>query len=346
MRTLNLIACAVLLLGVAATTNAQPWTSSRADGHAPIGVMGDHTHGAGEFMLSYRLMLMDMGGLRDGTEGLDPTTVVDPDGSNFMVAPTNMQMQMHMLGLMYAPTSSLTLMAMVPFHSNTMDHITRMGGAFETGSSGLGDVSLTALYVLARPERQRIHAHLGVSLPTGSIDATDVTPMSAPDETQLPYPMQLGSGTVSILPGLTYLGQNDTWSWGGQVRGTVRVGTNSRDYRLGNTYALTAWMARAFGDDFSASVRATGTSWDNINGEDPAYAMAVANRVVPTVFPDLRGGTRVDLGLGINAAPFSGALSGLRLAGEMLYAVPAFQSLDGPQLETDVTVTLGAQYAF
>lgn len=34
----------------------------RADGHAPIGVMGDHLHKTGEVMLSYRFMHMDMGG--------------------------------------------------------------------------------------------------------------------------------------------------------------------------------------------------------------------------------------------------------------------------------------------
>ena len=34
----------------------------RADGHAPIGVMGDHLHKRGEWMLSYRFMRMNMEG--------------------------------------------------------------------------------------------------------------------------------------------------------------------------------------------------------------------------------------------------------------------------------------------
>ena len=41
-----------------------------ADGHAPIGVMGDHVHGAGEVMLTYRLMPMAMKGLQNGTAEL------------------------------------------------------------------------------------------------------------------------------------------------------------------------------------------------------------------------------------------------------------------------------------
>ncbi len=35
-------------------------TSTRPDSHAPLGVMGDHAHGAGELMLSYRFMGMAM----------------------------------------------------------------------------------------------------------------------------------------------------------------------------------------------------------------------------------------------------------------------------------------------
>ena len=66
--------------------------------------MGDHTHGAGEFMLSYRYMVMTMAGNRDGTDGVDAEAVVAPDGYGFNVTPTEMPMQMHMAGAMYAPT--------------------------------------------------------------------------------------------------------------------------------------------------------------------------------------------------------------------------------------------------
>ena len=35
---------------------------SRPGSHAPIGVMGEHGHKAGEMMLAYRFMAMDMRG--------------------------------------------------------------------------------------------------------------------------------------------------------------------------------------------------------------------------------------------------------------------------------------------
>ena len=47
----------------------------RADGHAPIGVMGEHRHKTGGVMLSYRFMHMDMEGYRSGTNGLSPEQV-------------------------------------------------------------------------------------------------------------------------------------------------------------------------------------------------------------------------------------------------------------------------------
>ena len=59
----------------------------RADGHAPIGVMGDHLHKAGEWMLSYRFMRMDMAGNRDGTSDLSPEEIVTTVPNTFFGTP-------------------------------------------------------------------------------------------------------------------------------------------------------------------------------------------------------------------------------------------------------------------
>ena len=40
---------------------------------APIGVMGEHQHKAGEMMLGYRFMTMDMQGLQSGMESKPPS---------------------------------------------------------------------------------------------------------------------------------------------------------------------------------------------------------------------------------------------------------------------------------
>lgn len=63
-------------------------------------------------------------------------------------------------------------------------------------------------------QRHCLHFNAGLSLPTGSIDKQDATPMGP--NSKLPYPVQLGSGTYDLLPGLTYNGQDRDLSWGAQ----------------------------------------------------------------------------------------------------------------------------------
>lgn len=310
------------------------WSSGRPDGHAPLGVMGDHVHGKGEWMLSYRYMFMSMDGNRDGTENLSTNDVLE----DFMVSPEDMTMEMHMLGVMYAPSDNLTLMGMLPFVSKEMDHVTRMGTNFTTNSSGLGDIKFTGLYQILNQNRQAVHLNLGFSLPTGSIDERDDTP--AGDDVILPYPMQIGSGTVDLRPGVTYLGQSDNWSWGAQANTVLRLGENNRGYTVGNRYQLTGWTARKLNDNVSLSLRLDGETWEDYDGADPALNPAV----IPTADPDLRGGTRLDVGVGLNTYFPDSFLPGGRLAAE--FEFPVYQSLDGPQLETDWQFTVGVQSAF
>ncbi|MEL7333687.1 MAG: transporter [Cyanobacteria bacterium J06560_2] len=279
-------------------------------------------------------MYMDMDGNRNGTDSLSTADVLE----GFMVTPVRMTMQMHMLGAMYAPTDDLTLMTMLPYITKEMDHLTRMGGEFTTTSEGIGDIQVGGLYTILDRNRQRVHINLGLSLPTGSIEERDATPMG-PNQI-LPYPMQIGSGTVDLQPGITYLGQLGRWSWGSQAKGVIRLGENSNGYRQGNQLMLTGWGARSWTDWFSTSLRLNGRTWGNYGGEDSRLNPAV----IPTADPDLRAGTQLDVGLGLNFYVPEGDLQGLRLATE--FNLPIYRSLSGPQLETDFSATAGLQYAF
>jgi len=306
---------------------------TRPDSHAPIGVMGDHLMRKGEFMLSYRNMYMDMDGNRTGTDNVDVPL------PGYMVSPTSMTMDMNMLGAMYATSDRLTLAVMLPYTSISMDHIINSNGtAFTTESSGIGDLKLEAWYGLyARPGRDLIF-NFAISAPTGSIDETDDTPMMA--NAHLPYPMQLGSGTWDLIPGLTWVQLYDSWSWGAQGAYTLRTGTNDNGYTLGNKLKLTAWIAKKVSQSTSLSFRLDGLDWDNIDGSDDK--LMISPGTVPTADPNLRGGTRLDALAGINfVVP---GLTSLRLAAEA--GVPVYQDLDGPQLETDLVFTLGAQFTF
>lgn len=307
---------------------------SRPDDHAPISLMGDHVHHQGELMLSYRYMLMYMNGNRDRTEDLSRADVL----RQFMVAPTDMTMQMHMVGLMYAPHDKLTLSTMVPYVHMAMNHETRMGQNFRTTSDGFGDIKTAALIPVLQTEHHEVIAKAGVSFPTGSIDQRDDTP--ARNNAKLPYPMQIGSGTWDLQPGLTYKGKAGNWSWGLQSGGTIRLGKNSNDYRLGNRVFITPWLARKWTDWLSTSVRVNGQAWGNITGRDKE----LNPRLVQTAAPDLQKGRRLDLMFGVNLLKPRGKLKNHRLAVELGF--PLYQHLTGPQLETDFILSAGWQWAF
>ena len=312
------------------------WTSDRPDGHAPISVMGDHTHHKGEFMFSYRTMFMNMKQLTQGSDDSNTSTV----HSNYMVAPKNMDMTMHMLGAMYAPSDKLTLMVMTNYVENSMTLSMRNGMVFSTNSEGFGDVTLGCMYNLFNKNRKAMHAQIGVVIPTGSIDKKDITAMSMGNAVQLPYPMQTGSGSFGAKFGLTFLGQQDNFSWGNQFIGVINLNNNDQDYRMGNTYTLNNWIAAQAGKNFSVSFRLEGELIDNISDASPL----LNPMMVSTADTRNSGGFYLNTGFGLNYLVRSGSLKGFRLAGEI--SAPVYKDLNGVQLRTNYNVTIGAQYAF
>ena len=315
------------------------WKGSRPDGHAPISVMGDHYHAKGGWMFSYRYMHMNMEDIRRGSDDINAADLLIPNGGSNMVAPLNMPMNMHMLGTMYAPSDRLTLMAMFNYVSMEMDHVTATGGAFTTEASGIGDTKISALYKLVNKNQQSLHGQIGFSLPTGSIDVMDVTPASNGNEVILPYPMQIGSGTLDTDLALTYLGQTETVSWGSQLKGTIRFGENSNDYRLGNQFGLNNWFAVKASEWISFSARVQGLIVGEIDGANPA----LNPMMVITADTANSGGEYLFGGLGFNFYVPKGGLKNFRFGVE--YSSPLYQNVNGTQLKLQETITLGVQYA-
>lgn len=304
---------------------------------APVGIMSDHTHEAGGGMLSYRYMYMSMSDNYIGSDKVSDAQIISPSGEGYMVTPTSMEMNMHMLGAMWAPHDEVTLMLMVPYLFKSMDHLRRDGLRFNTESDGFSDLRLSSLIEVMDIHDHRINLNLGISAPTGSITEKGFVP--GPGNTQLPYPMQMGSGTWDLLPGLTYLGEAGQWSWGAQFLANIRLDTNSQGYRLGNEYSLTTWGAYRWSDWISTSLRVVGTTWDDIHGKDKSLAIPAG--AVPTADPDLRGGDRVDILAGINIYLQDGFMKGHRLALEV--GGPVYQDLHGPQLGNEWMLIVGWQ---
>ena len=318
----------------------QNWSSNRPDGHAPISVMADHYHGKGGWMFSYRLMNMNMESLLSGADAISNTNAHD---AGYMVTPLKMPMQMHMFGTMYAPSDRITLLAMASVVKNDMDLQMRMASGmivpFSTSSSGFGDIKLGMIYKFINKNKQSLHGNVTFSLPTGSITETDVTPMSSPNEALLPYPMQIGSGTFDTNLGVTYLGQNEQVSWGSQLSTTLRFGTNSDDYALGNKLSFNNWFAVKTTDWLSFSARLEGKFVNKIRGVNSN----LMPMMVTTADTDNSGGTYMNGGLGFNLLAPKGTLKDLRLGFE--YATPLYQKPNGIQLKNQETITIGLQYA-
>lgn len=327
--------------------------SFRPDGHAPIGVMGDHVHPEkGSFMISYRYMQMGMSGNLNGSNDITEKEVL----SNYMMSPRDMTMDMHMPGVMYSPLDRLTIMGMVNFYnrtmtmqpktvSHTMDHgMGNMNGMNGTmthevvpeeqtmKSAGIGDVQLTALYNLYNNYNHEINAIAGTSIPTGSI--TERGNMGT-----MPYTMQNGSGTWDIIVGTTYLGRIKNFSWGAQVKGLLRTGANTSNYRLGNQYFGTAWFAAKVSDWVSFSFRVDDTEYGSITGMD--------KNINPMMSPlgnaQNSGKNTASSYLGFNVYFPKGTLEHLRLAGE--FGLPMMQNTNHIQMKNAYQLNLGIQYA-
>ena len=300
-----------------------------APGLVPFEIM---TGQARRWMVGYQFMINRLDGMLDGAHHVSEADVLN----SFATTPTDMTMRMHMGMVMYAPTDKLTLMAMLPYIEMSMGELHRDATRSTERSKGIGDLELRGLYSLyaAKQLRHRFLVNFGTGVPTGSIEKRD------PQGSRMEYPMQIGAGTFSLLPGLTYLGQALPWGWAAGLYATVPLGRNDVGYRVGTRYAATATIARQLPDWLSVSAGARGELWGNIHGVDPLLDPTDE----PTKDPNRQGGKRLSALAGITFHPQKGLLKNQHL--HVLGEVPVVQSLDGPQLRGRWSIRLGWQLEF
>lgn len=308
-------------------TNPPPISMLRPDGMAPAGVFGDHTlNTGGRILMAYRFNTQDYQGLLSGTRSVSTAGALGA----FPLVPTHETAQTHYFTFEYGPTDDITFLATLPIVLRNIHYVDGMGNQQLTDVTDLYDISIYANYVLFRQDRQQVHANLGVRIPTGVfVELTDqnTQPVPSPTSPFLTYPMRTSDGTWDFLPGLTYRGQSDYWTWGLQGLGTVRFGINKYGYRLGDDATLNFWLARKLTDSISASARLNAQWWGNIFGAD----QRLNPNLVPTNRTDLQGGDRLNLLFGLNYMVPDGIFQGQRLGVEGGF--PIYQSLSGPQLQ-------------
>tara|TARA_R110002049_G_scaffold2750_10_gene22459 strand:- start:107454 stop:108500 length:1047 start_codon:yes stop_codon:yes gene_type:complete len=311
-----------------------------ADKHAPAGIMGDHLHEVGEWMVEYKYMNMYMDDNRIGettvsdATALGTSTPVGPPGPGITIdgittnqgaTPTNMTMEMHMTHLMYGATEDITVYTMLMLPSLTMDHTRANFTEFTTHNSGFGDTAFGALLNLASDDNEDLIFNLGCTVPTGDIYRESSIPTGSP--TALPYPMRLGSGTFNFRPGLTYKYFSDSWSWGAQFQTDLPIGRNYRGYSVGEEFRINTWSSYLLSDKVSVSWRGEHVWQNEYDGFDPATNDAL----ISTNVESFRGGYWYNMGFGAQAN-----LNGHYLNAEVVPTIR--QDLHGIQLETDFAI--------
>ena len=219
-----------------------------------------------------------------------------------------------------------------------MDHLTRSGAGFSTASQGVGDVELMTHTTLGRKGPHWWVGGLGLMLPTGSIDERDDV-LSNPNQL-LPYPMQLGSGSVRLVPMLNYIYQGPRWLSAFHAMARFSVEENSRGYEVGDQYHLSWVTVLKASDAFGLSLRLDGMTANNYSGSDADLNPSV----VHTADPNRRGYDRATGLLGLNFYVTGGPFAGSRFLIEG--GRPFYQNLDGPQLEVDTLFNLVWQWTF
>lgn len=305
-----------------------------------------HTHPAGMWMVTYKFMHMDMSDLGSGTSdvGLDSIGFKRGKPYDYMMIPTSMTMDMHMLMLMYGITDRITVMGMANYLENSMDMLMDMGpGKMITTESpmrtrGLGDTELRGIMKINR----YVNASLGLNLPTGDIDQT----VEMMHQTyRAPYGMQLGSGTFDLKPALTYsaLSADAAWNWGGQALYICHVGQNTNGYSLGDSIKVTGWLQRAFGP-CTSWLRFAFSDTGHIQGRDPEidkliHPLSGMGAPTPDADPANYGGQRLD---GLFGVAFQEGAVSIGVEG----GIPIYQYLNGLQMKTKWSINTAIQVMF
>ena len=309
-----------------------------------------HHHGAGNFMFQYHFMHMNMKNLINQSTSLNASSTVLPGGDfQFMMAPTNMDMDMNMFMTMFGITERLTLMAMFNYQSNNMEMISNNSDYFSMKSEGMADTDISLVFNAT----SRLVTNLALSLPTGDINQRATMTMGGvTQQTTQPYAMQLGSGTYDLKPAINYSSGGKV-SWGGQAQYTWRLGTNENNYTLGNRLDTDTWLKWAFNKHSNVSAKINWLNQGPIKGRntDIATTMQMTNPSMPNMNMSMNtnpladpanyGGNYINWALGFSGTSRNGGINF-----NMAVGAPLYQKVNGLQMKNRLMISSAINWMF
>jgi hypothetical protein len=312
----------------------ESWTD-RPDARAPAGLSDDVILPPRAIEVIYTARVTTHEDILFGTDEIPPILVLQ----DWDMVPLSMTVTRHEFEVRGGVLSWLGISLLVPLQHTSVEFTTGQITGTPT-SLGLGDLELRALYSLHDTWPYRAHLVGGISLPTGAVSHEDTMPDRPSEDATLPYPMQPSDGTFALMPGAVFVAENAAGTVGIRADARIPIGENGRDWTRGQRFTGNVWMAYRFTDWVSGSVRVTFRRTGNVEGFDPALNAFGS----PMAIPQLQGGTRVDVPIGVNFMFPEGPLSGNRLGGELI--LPVHQDLDGPQIAAGYGVALSWGVAF
>jgi hypothetical protein len=286
--------------------------------------------------VSYRFSRMEDQGLTFGNGDFSDEDALEL----FTFVPIERTAEAHLISLAFGATEDVTVSVTAGWTVKKRvlvnDEV-----IFSTDARGMTDLQADALWQVYSRGAWRGHVQMGLIVPTGSIEEQGDFPASGDfgeaTGVQLPYDMQIGSGSVTLVPGLAAQVMNEVGSVGGQVRGYFPVTDNDRDWRPGNRLDARVWLARRFNDHVSASTGVRASVSNAISGSDPALETLRDPGDLALSFAT----QRVDLPIGINFRLTEGPFAGHRIGAEAFWTV--HQNTDGPQIAADWGFSVGWQ---
>ena len=289
-----------------------------------------------------------------GTNSVSPTYIINhvtspytPDGDHLLrMAPASLSVETQTFNVAYGLTPNVTLNLATSLVEKSLNMETFKGltGTTPLGYSrgdtwGLGDTQVSTIVRVYRDRINQVTVNFGLSLPTGSTTETMnlLIPTGTRPTARAFYVLQTGTGTVDAMPGITYSGVLNRWSWGASYRGRLPLDDNAEGYRWGDYNEINFWGGYSWTPGLETTLRLNGTQQGTIQGEDP-----MIRGFGQTADPMFYGGQQISLFAG---AIVSGSYIGLKRA-QLGFEVgaPLYQDLNGPQLGRDWQVNLALRF--
>lgn len=308
-------------------------------------------HSDNRWFLQYSYNLLTAEGYQHGTDRLNLGEVSFSPGSprtdaNYPVVPTEIEQCIHAFIAGYRFSELFSLSLSVPILEQNTDHISSVPdfSEFLISTDGIGDVALNGSFTLPSSGSQIYTLNIGVSLPTGSIDEVGDTPRDGIGTNErLPYTMQLGSGTYDLLLSASLSNSGQLFDYGGSLNSTIRFGSNDNGYRLGNNYALNAWVRYRWSELLQPGLSVSYRHTENIHGADLDLTVPGAFPFPASITdPDNFGGQKAKVGVNTRIC----VQSSCNLSFILEVSKPFYQDLNGIQIREKSEISLAARFSF